>query len=82
MSEKHKSLLMALTFCMMIAGLIGYYLHYAYQHEKHAAEDRISATSYLIGEWITGAFAQSDYVLRDITSAVNQEELAYRTRRA
>jgi len=77
MSEYRKSLLLGAAFCLLIAGLIGYYLHYSYQQEKRAVEDRVSRTSHLISEWVKGAFLASDYVLRDIISQVPLSEVRY-----
>ncbi|MBF0266534.1 MAG: GGDEF domain-containing protein [Gammaproteobacteria bacterium] len=70
-----KSLFLGLSLCSIVITLNGYFLYFSYEQSKRSAEDRISRTSYLIEEWVKGAFKQSDYVLRDIISAVDVDEL-------
>lgn len=75
MSPKYKSLVLCLILCSLLglAGVYGLWLAYA-QAERSAAQ-RASSTSYLIGEWIKGAFESSDYVLRDMIGDVSREKL-------
>lgn len=77
MSAYRKSLLLGVAFCLLVSGLIGYYLHNSYQQEKRLVEERVSRTSHLIAEWVKGAFLASDYVLRDIIGQVPLSELRY-----
>jgi len=69
--------LLCLVFCMTIATALGYLLYSAYQQEMGASRARTANTSLLISESIRGAFAQSDYVLRDIASAVSLDEVVF-----
>ena len=72
-----KSIIYFILFCLLTGSYAGYDIRSGYNQEAAAVQARISNTSFLIGEWIKGAFNASDYVLRDIVSQVKQDELRY-----
>jgi diguanylate cyclase (GGDEF)-like protein len=72
-----RAVLLCLVFCLTITTSLTYFLFRAYQQERSAAQTRTANTSLLVSEWIRGAFAQSDYVLRDIASAVRLDEMVF-----
>ena len=77
MNNYRKSVLLGAALFLLVTGLLGIYLHFAYEQDKRAVEERVSRTSFLIGEWVRGAFLASDYVLRDIVSQIPVTELRY-----
>jgi diguanylate cyclase (GGDEF)-like protein len=79
MSEQKYSILFFLLFCLLLAGYSAYNIRLSCIQEKEKAEIRVANTSFLIGEWIKGAFMASDYVLQDIIYSVPVSELEYPT---
>ncbi|MBF0266709.1 MAG: diguanylate cyclase [Gammaproteobacteria bacterium] len=76
-SERITSLTFGILFCFIVAVLAGYNLKISLQQEELKTRERISNTSFLIGEWIKGAFVASDYVLRDMVQTIPISELKY-----
>lgn len=79
MNDRQKSILIFAIFCFLIVGIAGYNLYIAFLQEESKTRERVENTSFLIGEWIKGAFVASDYVLRDIIYSVPVSELQYPT---
>lgn len=79
MGAHKKSLLFCVLFCILIAILAGYDLRLSLVKAEHKARDQVAHTSFMIDEWIKGAFTASDYVLRDIVTEVPVDELEYPT---
>ncbi|TCS41783.1 sensor domain-containing diguanylate cyclase [Reinekea marinisedimentorum] len=77
MIKRKKSLIYCVVFCLLIGGMTLYELQYSLSREEAKAEERVASTSILIAEWIKGAFAASDYILRDIVLTVPVSELQY-----
>jgi diguanylate cyclase (GGDEF)-like protein len=77
MIKRKKSLIYCIVFCLLIGGMTLYELHYALSREEAKAKERVASTSILVAEWIKGAFAASDYVLRDIVYTVPVAELQF-----
>ncbi len=76
-TARRRSLGFCLLFCLGIGALIAFSVHYSYQHAQEYAQRSLRHSSDLIAEWIIGAFAASDYVLRDIAGHVDPAELLY-----
>lgn len=74
---RRRSLFIFLTFCAFITIIAGLDIYYYYQQEREDAEQDLKNSTYLIGEWIKGAFQASDNVLRDIVTSVEPNELKY-----
>lgn len=62
---------------MLLVAYAAYDIRTSYLKEEGSVRTRVANTSFLIGEWIKGAFMASDYVLRDIISQVPLAELRY-----
>lgn len=77
MSDYQKSLLYCVLFSFFVATLAVYDLRLSLIEAEHRARDRVANTSFMISEWIKGAFTASDYVLRDIVTTVPISELKY-----
>jgi diguanylate cyclase (GGDEF)-like protein len=77
MNEYRKSLLYGVLFCLSLAIYAGYDTRASYLKEEENTRLRVANTSFLISEWIKGAFLASDYVLRDIISQVPLSGLHY-----
>ncbi len=77
LSEYRKSLLCCVLFCLALGAVAAYDLRSAYLKDEEGARVRVANNSYLIGEWIKGAFKSSDYVLRDVVGQVSLSELVY-----
>ncbi|WP_148707069.1 diguanylate cyclase [Marinobacter sp. F3R11] len=77
MIKRKKSLTYCLLFCLLIGGMALYELQYSLSREEEKASERVASTSLLIGEWIKGSFAASDYILRDIVLTVPVSELQF-----
>lgn len=77
MTEYQKSFLLFLIFCILIAGIAAWDLQMAFLQEESKARQQVESTSFLIAEWIKGAFVASDYILRDIVYAVPVSELQF-----
>lgn len=77
MSRRANSLILCLGFCLLVIGGAVFELKRSYDRTYTEASQRLKNSSYLIGEWIKGAFQASDYVLRDIVSEVDPAELRY-----
>ena len=77
MTERRKSILYFIVFCLLTGSYAAYDIRSGYNQEVVAVQARVSNTSFLIAEWIKGSFNASDYVLRDIVSQVKQKELRY-----
>ena len=75
--SRYRSAWACFVFCAVVAGSLGHHIQVTYEHTQQATEERLSNTSLLISEWIKGAFAQSDYVLRDLATAVELSELQF-----
>ncbi len=63
--------------CLILTVVMALELMDAHRKAILAAEVRVENTSLLIGEWLRGAFQLSDYLLRDVISRVNPEELQF-----
>jgi diguanylate cyclase (GGDEF)-like protein len=75
--QQNKSLLIFIIFCLLIGGGGAYYLKVSLGQEESKTRERTNNTSFLIGEWIKGAFEASDYILRDMVYTVPVTELQY-----
>ena len=78
--SRYRSAWACFVFCAVVAGSLGQHIQVTYKQNQQATEERLSNTSLLISEWIKGAFAQSDYVLRDLATAVDVSELQFPTK--
>ena len=76
-NERNLSLIFCISFCLLISGLAIYDLRLSFSQEKEKVHEQINSTTFLIGEWIKGAFTASDYVLRDIVNEVPLSEVRY-----
>jgi len=76
-SGRAASLMLCGLFCGLVAAGAGLEIRRSYEDELAQEAQRLKNSTYLIGEWIKGAFRASDYVLRDITSAVDPAELRH-----
>lgn len=76
-NERNLSLILCVAFCLMVSGLATYDLRSSFTQAKEKVHIQVSNTSFLIGEWIKGAFTASDYVLRDIVNEVPLSEVRY-----
>lgn len=65
------------AFVLLVWGGLAAELQDDYRRTLAAAEGRLATRSYLIGEWIIGAFQGADYVLRDLAGHVAPRELAF-----
>lgn len=74
---QRQSAVVCFVFCALVAVLFGHHIQGTHAHSRQAAEERTSNTSLLISEWIRGAFAQSDYVLRDLATGVDLAEVRF-----
>jgi len=72
-----KSLFYYIVFCLLLASLAAYDLRSSYLQEEEHTRERVANTSFLIGEWIKGAFTSSDYLLRDLANEIPVSELRY-----
>lgn len=77
MTEYRKSFVYCILFCLSLTVYAGYDIRSSYFTEEENARIRVNNTSFLIGEWIKGAFMASDYVLRDIIGQVPLTALQY-----
>jgi len=77
MSEYRKSIIYCVIFCLTLAALGSYDIYSVYLKEKENTHLRVTNNSFLIGEWIKGAFNASDLVLRDIIGDVPLAEVIY-----
>ncbi len=73
--QQNKSLLFFIIFCLLTGGVGAYYLKASLRQEESKTRERVNNTSFLIGEWIKGAFEASDYILRDLVYTVPVTEL-------
>lgn len=76
-SYRRSSLLLCSLFCLGVGLITAVSLHYGYAQVRDSAERSLQHSSDLIAEWIVGAFAASDYVLRDIAGHVDPAQLLY-----
>ncbi|RTE64271.1 diguanylate cyclase [Amphritea opalescens] len=77
MIKRKKSVAYCLLFCLLTGVMAFYELRYSLLQEEAKVEERVANTSILIGEWIKGAFAASDYILRDIVYTVPVSALQF-----
>lgn len=77
MSERSKSLVLCISFCLVLASVAAYDLKQAFVQQEKAARQQIENTNFLIGEWMKGAFVAVDYILRDIVSTVPVSALEF-----
>ena len=77
MSERSKSFVLCISFCLVLAGVAAYDLKQAFVQQEKEARLQIENTSFLIGEWMKGAFVAADYILRDIVSTVPVSALEF-----
>lgn len=70
MSDRSKSLFLCIAFCLMLTGFAAHNLKLSFSQQEKEVQQEVESTSFLIGEWIKGAFMASDYVLRDIVYSV------------
>lgn len=78
MTHAHrKSLLLFLLFALFALCSSIYYIYSSYQDAHQQIKTRLENDSFLIAEWIKGGFTSSDYLLRDVLSQVDLDELHY-----
>ena len=78
MTHAHrKSLLLFLLFALFALCSSVYYIYSSYQDAHQQIKTRLENDSFLIAEWIKGGFISSDYLLRDVLSQVDLNELHY-----
>lgn len=75
--SRRQSLLFYVLFCLSVSLLAAISLHYSYKQVEANVERSLRHSSDLIAEWIVGAFAASDYVLRDIADYIDPAQLRY-----
>lgn len=66
-----------LLFCMFTGLFLGLFTWNAHQRAWELAESRLEFSSALIAEWIDSAFLASDYLLRDMASQIEPDQLRY-----
>lgn len=76
-SDRWKSQSLYLVFCVALLSLAFADLRLSWQREETVVRERLEVTTYLIGEWVKGAFTASDYVLRDIIEHIPVDDLVY-----
>ena len=72
----HAKLLYA-ALCLILTVVMALELADAYHKANAAAEVRAENTGHLISEWLRSAFQLSDYLLRDVISHVDPDELQF-----
>jgi len=68
--KRRLDIVCCVSFCLLLVSLLAYDLRTSYAQAESEARVEISNSSFLISEWIKGAFESSDYVLRDIVERV------------
>jgi diguanylate cyclase (GGDEF)-like protein len=76
-SPRGVSLGLCILFCLAILAGVTLDLYTSYHKEREHTALQLKNNNLLIAEWIKGAFAASDNVLRDIVSNVSTDELHY-----
>ena len=79
MKERYMSLAYFLIFCFLTGSLAFFFLYLSMKDSEDKVLERITNTSFLIGEWIKGAFKSSDYILRDLVYTIPVSELQFPT---
>ena len=77
MSERRTSLIFCILFSIIVAGMALYEIINSYTEAENKAKERVASKSFLIGEWLKGAFVASDYILQDIIYTIPVSELTY-----
>ena len=72
----HAKLLYA-ALCLILTVVMVLELADAYHKANAAAEVRAENTGHLISEWLRSAFQLSDYLLRDVISHVDPDDLQF-----